>query len=519
MMKYNIFWGMALAAGLTACSNEEDLTNPSVSHPITFTSSLTRASGTTWDKNDQIGVFMTDEKGTALQSNVPYVTKDGDGFFQASSTPLAYPKDGGKVDFIAYYPYEASVSGNIYKVNLANQSEPQKVDLLYSNNAKGYAAGQPSLAFSHQLAQLTLHIQSEDGKDLSGLKVTVGKVPVEAEFNLSDGTLAEYSNTPQDVELYTTGEGTTLTASAFLLPQTSASNLTITLSSADGTKSKTQELKNVQLQAGSNVQSNVKVKGIGTYAQWMETPTISAEDLKNAHIKYVTYTYGADNQRNYSMLFDENLKMARWVAYPLNASYTGQSKRPDNWSFDTTHGIAEKDQINVTENGYPEHEASNNNGNKYDRGHQIPNADRNGNKEAQLQTFLVTNQTPQYWSMNQKIWGNLENKIRTYAPQSSSDTLFVVTGPVFEGNTTTTDNSNAVIKVPSAYFKAIAHVTRDAKGNVTDAKTVGFFIPNTKEVAGDDYHNYIYSVETLEKKIGYTLFPKVPRKFKQNTIW
>ena len=65
----------------------------------------------------------------------------------------------------------------------------------------------------------------------------------------------------------------------------------------------------------------------------------------------------------------------------------------------------------------------------YDRGHQIPNADRNADSSLQNQTYYWTNSTPQHASFNQGIWNTLENQVRDMV--SGSDSVYVVTGPVY----------------------------------------------------------------------------------------
>lgn len=52
-----------------------------------------RAYDTSWETNDVIGVFMlASENKNILETNVPYVTSKGDGYFISQNQPMYYPE-------------------------------------------------------------------------------------------------------------------------------------------------------------------------------------------------------------------------------------------------------------------------------------------------------------------------------------------------------------------------------------------------------------------------------------------
>lgn len=119
----NICASSILAISLAACSSDESFLTDSNDNTITFTTNITRASGQKWEQGDKIGVYMkihdnTGWDGTTVVNNganIAYVTGNGDGNFTASGTPLTYPKGTASTyDFIAYYPYSATVTNGIY---------------------------------------------------------------------------------------------------------------------------------------------------------------------------------------------------------------------------------------------------------------------------------------------------------------------------------------------------------------------------------------------------------------------
>lgn len=227
---------------------------------------------------------------------------------------------------------------------------------------------------------------------------------------------------------------------------------------------------------------------------------------------YHTAQMNGREARNYAMCFDRTKRGAWWVAYPLTPTgYTGSLSRPSSWYFDPS--IAQGDQANLEKYSYPDKD--------FDRGHQIPNADRNGIAEMQRQTFYCSNSTPQNASLNQgqSAWAGLEGRIRDWA---CSDTLYVVTGAVWSDARTTPDRDGKACAVPSHYFKVllrtVAGNTRrmgDRMGDygANELKSIGFWVSNAS--GQGNYASWAVSVEEIENKTGFEFFPTVPAAVKQ----
>lgn len=142
-----------------------------------------------------------------------------------------YLPESGNVDFIAYYPYTTSVSGNKLAVNVSDQSNPAAIDLIYSNGTKGVAATTAttiSLGFTHQLTKVTLNVTKDETiETLNGLGVNIKGISTEGEFNLADGTLTATAGTNnKDVAMYIDAQGTTATATAIILPTAASTDQT-----------------------------------------------------------------------------------------------------------------------------------------------------------------------------------------------------------------------------------------------------------------------------------------------------
>ena len=105
---------------------------------------------------------------------------------------------------------------------------------------------------------------------------------------------------------------------------------------------------------------------------WMELPA-SVDMDETMYVVTHTAQMQGSLQRNYTILYDEDLYAALWVAYPLCESHTS-SGREESWGYDPH--VPSTSQTNVNK-GYGASEPTTNYPkNFYARGHQIPNADR-----------------------------------------------------------------------------------------------------------------------------------------------
>lgn len=524
--------GLKLLAGmmlsplfLQSCQQEEQLlTGDESRREIVFTSiiddsHLSRVVDASWEQGDEIGVFMK-KAGTeeVIRGNVPYVTKSGNGNFVGENGPMEFPEgEGVKVDFIAYYPYTTRAENfKQYGIDLTNQQNQRALDLMKAVNLVKRDATSPqgNLQFCHLLSKLVLNLTPSQGASLKGIKATVSALKVKGNADLSaNGTITLEDQTAA-VEMFVNAEGTQ--AEAVLLPQDLTGKLKITLELNGEQREVTTNISG-KLEAGKKYICNLKINFSGggqitpepqaKYVRWGETPLITDADLANKNLKYITHYSGekytncawaGTEIRNYSMLYDTNLKMAYWVAYPLCHWYLdGDAGRTNAWGFDTSFDSSLQPKMEKGLNGY-------------DRGHQIPSGDRQRTSNGKLmnrQTFFFTNMTAQVGKkMNQSIWQELESAVRDWS--SATDTLYVVTGampttPTDKSINYTKDNSGNNIAVPKYYFKALA---RKSGGNV---QTVAYKLEN-RDYPDRNYEVGRMSVNELEELTGFNFFCDLP---------
>jgi endonuclease G, mitochondrial len=499
----------------------------------------TKAVNDTWEANDAIGVFMKTGTGltNALAANKSYST-NGDGTFAASTTDqtIYYPETGS-VDFIAYYPYKSTLSGNTYPVTVANQSSQSTIDLLYANNATGLSKTSTvaNLVFAHQLSKVEITVKNGQGvADLNGLSAKISGLKTTASFDLATGTLSGQGQVADITAKTNVSNGTTV-VEAIVLPTTDETGTKIVF--ALGTKTFTWTLPaTIKFEQGKKYSYQVELKGEAasnsgvtavlnaTITNWTSTPSESyslsqekpttGTPVQSSYMETPQFSTDANTMyvfhkspnnasvRNYALLYDKQYKMAYWVAYPLHASYIGGSGRTDAWQYDPA--IPESAQVNLSSSF----------GNGFDRGHQIPSGDRTATRELNQTTFYYSNMTAQVSSMNQGIWNNLEQQVRTW--MAKGDTMYVVTGAAIRTASDATITYSKGSAIPKYYYKALAL----KKGN--DYYTIGFKINNEVISSATTYNNYRVTVSDLERETGYTFFPKLSAQAKttiDNTIW
>lgn len=248
---------------------------------------------------------------------------------------------------------------------------------------------------------------------------------------------------------------------------------------------------------------------------WLELPSVPAGTDFFTH----SMTIGSVKTRNYSFIWDYDNLVAPWVAYPLSRWNVGTGSRSDAWGLDPL--LDEDKQPVLHFRGY-----SVGNSGRYDRGHQLPSADRPNIKGADPQknpnamTFYGTNMTPQLNGFNGGIWANLEGKVRSWA--KGSDTLYVVTGCVVDypkGETVkyALDNNGKKVTVPTAYYKAVLRYMKNSTVGYSGYSACAVWLDHKVYSTKTIDSSYSMSVDDLEKRLNIDFFVNLPAKVGEET--
>ena len=246
MKRLILLAGIAITAA--SCDNDNGIDNNSQNQPVALQVSgsihtgaaQTRAAGAAWAAGDAIGIFMSDNTGT-LAANRQHITASGNGSFTPSATAqtIYFPVDdyAPKVDFTAYYPYNAAQSGFDYAIDLSDQSSQAPLDLMTADKVTGRDKTNPAVAFNfkHRLVKMELSIQAGTGltaTNLNGLGVTFSGQQTAGTCSIETGATTPSGSTG-DIALKTTADGAF--AEATLLPAAASTGrvLTFTLSTGE----------------------------------------------------------------------------------------------------------------------------------------------------------------------------------------------------------------------------------------------------------------------------------------------
>ena len=284
-MKLYTFAFAALALSLAACTNDNEvMDNGPVAAVINADISdavATRASGTTWDENDRIGLT-----GIGTQyDNVPYIMNGGT--FKEDGEPI-YFHTTEEVVFRAYYPYDEN--GKTLKATTdgeAQKNQPE-IDFLYATGATasthnptvnftdGTKAGGKDCSFHHCMSQITLTFVAGDGVSFSAIQpesYTLSGLVLTGSFDTTTG-IAKTDDGAQAANL-DMPIGSQLTSSVILFPQTVTALPLYVKYNGERYKA-TLTIPEGALKAGNNYTWTVKVRNRGievsqaTIAAWNE---------------------------------------------------------------------------------------------------------------------------------------------------------------------------------------------------------------------------------------------------------
>ena len=221
--------------------------------------------------------------------------------------------------------------------------------------------------------------------------------------------------------------------------------------------------------------------------------------------------------RNYSVCYDTEKLVSHWVAYSVHNCYLGSSGRTDRWSFDdyyyTQSGSGYTAKYIPTEPVIPQSQQwvmSSTYGGGYARGHILPSASRLNNYNTNAQTFYSTNIMPQEYDFNGGAWLQIENKVRDLR---CPDTLYVVTGTLFERAMGTITKNGRTVTIPSHAYKLLLRTKSGRSGkhileinSADELMCIGFIFSNDETGAKTSLSSAAVSVAEIERRSGFKFF-------------
>lgn len=261
--------------------------------------------------------------------------------------------------------------------------------------------------------------------------------------------------------------------------------------------------------------SNRNNPSVNAAVAGLEFPHVTNERIVVKRITDAADAPRYRNQINYCIGYDDNYKLPRYVCYQMYSenSVTNVSRWYNDPSIGEYYQYPEDTDIPVGYRLSNENDPFWNSG--YDHGHMIPSADRLSSKQANVQTFSLSNMLPQVNGFNARVWANMEAQIRTWNRNSFRTTLYVVTGGSYQkpeyvkGYIGSTSKGNR-IPIPGYFWKAV--LCENASGY----KALGFWIEH-KASDDSDLKKYVVNIDKLEQLTGLDFFCNLPDNI-ENTI-
>lgn len=195
----------------------------------------------------------------------------------------------------------------------------------------------------------------------------------------------------------------------------------------------------------------------------------------------------------YVTAYDYAAKIPSWVAYNVSPDHAiGCGIRLKTFYVEKSVPVEVRSRINDYKNS------------GYDIGHLADAASMSYDPTVSIESFTLSNTSPQDPSMNRGIWSNLELRVRVWAFNGRS--LSIYTGGIYGKNSKKIGNN---VVVPDKFFKVIV----DNKTN----ESLAFIIANNNHLVRS-LNTSLTSIENVEKQSGL-VFPVVGDKSKINSMW
>jgi endonuclease G len=181
------------------------------------------------------------------------------------------------------------------------------------------------------------------------------------------------------------------------------------------------------------------------------------------------------SREQYILSYNKMNRSPNWVAWKLDSTSMGNSGRSNNFQQDNDL----ENYFNQNDQTFHAVTATEYKGSCFDRGHQVPSADRTSSVEDNHATFLMSNMLPQTPYLNQVVWAYLENYTRDLVKKQNKK-AYIIAGPIFDDNFGSI-GPNKNIRVPSKSFKVIFILDQNQNPEDInrDTPNISVVMPNT----------------------------------------
>jgi len=263
----------------------------------------------------------------------------------------------------------------------------------------------------------------------------------------------------------------------------------------------------------NNDEDNINKNPTTANTDWgrLEFPRVKNEETNNVVLIRRVPTYGV----NYAIEYDMSKRTQRWTCWQWYDGNSGTSWNRNNWDSQTGNEWAMR---NLRDYGWgdpfqpdPDLDASVRTELEeyydcgYQRGHICASADRLNSKEANEQTFYLSNIMPQSRALNTGVWEEMESQLRFWNNRNFRQTLYVVKGGTIDKTEQIRGYTQTGMLIPRYFFMAV--LCQDQQGKY---KAMGFWVEHLDNSQSNNLSRYVVSIADLEQKTGIDFFCNLP---------
>jgi endonuclease G, mitochondrial len=207
----------------------------------------------------------------------------------------------------------------------------------------------------------------------------------------------------------------------------------------------------------------------------------------------------------YTLSYSRNRGTPNWVSWHVSKDWLGSADRQDDFRVD--QGLPA---------GWYKVSASSYTNSGFDRGHNIPSADRTKTVQDNSSTFLMTNMIPQAPTNNRVTWANLEDYTRDLVRAGME--VYVIMGSYGSGGTGSNGAANTIdqgrITVPSRIWKVLVILPEGSNDLIritSSTRVIAVDTPNIDSI-NSDWGTYRTTVDAIEAATGYNLLSSIPEQ-------
>lgn len=174
----------------------------------------------------------------------------------------------------------------------------------------------------------------------------------------------------------------------------------------------------------------------------------------------------------YLLSFNPERKLMNWAAWKIELTDIGHVGRSNAFmpDSDLQAYLNQFNQKALTPEDY--------HGTCFDKGHQVPSADRDTTLEINKVSFLMSNMIPQTAYLNRVIWEQLEQYTRNLVVKENKK-VYIIAGPVFDEDFGKIGPNND-IPIPSKDFKVVVVLDQNQSLDDinSDTQIISVVMPN-----------------------------------------